>query len=174
MQTAVEKAKQIKLLILDVDGILTTGIVYYVGQHEQMRGFHLHDGLGIKLMQKCDINIAIISGKRSEAVEKRVAELGIEHAYLGNDNKLPAYDELKTNLNLQDHEIAYMGDDLPDLPLLRRAGLAVTVPNAPVIIQQHVDIVTTKKGGKGAVREICEFILNAQEKYQPLLQSYLT
>jgi 3-deoxy-D-manno-octulosonate 8-phosphate phosphatase (KDO 8-P phosphatase) len=169
----IEKIRQVRLLILDVDGILTTGALYYGTNGFAMRGFHIHDGMGIKLLQKAGIEVAIISSKKSDAVELRLKELGIKHAYLGYEDKLPAYEDLKQKLHLTDIECAYMGDDLPDLPVLRRAGFAITVPNASEIIQQHVDYVTRKKPGKGAVREVCEFILETQGKLQSVLQSYL-
>jgi 3-deoxy-D-manno-octulosonate 8-phosphate phosphatase (KDO 8-P phosphatase) len=104
---------------------------------------------------------------------RRLKELQIQHAYLGHDDKLPAYEDLKQKLNLKDHEIAYMGDDLPDLPLLRRAGLSITVAEAPEIIRQHVDMITKNKPGNGAVREVCELLMVAQDQYQSVLQSYL-
>lgn len=174
MQVINEKAKTIKLLILDVDGILTSGNIYYSGSEmEEMRCFHIHDGMGIKLLQKTGVTVAIISGKKSEAVARRLKELHIQHAYLGHDDKLPAYEDLKQKLLLKDHEIAYMGDDLPDLPLLRRAGLSITVAEAPEIIRQHVDMITKNKPGKGAVREVCELLMVAQDQYQSVLQSYL-
>ncbi len=172
--TLVHKAKVIRLLILDIDGVLTDGVIYYGTNGIEGRGFHIHDGLGIKLLQKTGITVAVISGKNTEYVEKRLKELSIQHAYLGHDDKRPAYDELKKKLKLKDNEIAYMGDDLPDLPLLRRAGLAMTVPEAPHIIQQQVDFITKHKAGKGAVREACEFIMMAQDQYQSVIQSYLT
>lgn len=168
------KAEGIKLLVLDVDGILTTGALYYLSDGTDMRGFHIHDGLGIQLLQKTGVTVAVISGKHSEAVVRRLAELKIEHTYLGHDDKIPAYEELKTKLSLNDDQVAYMGDDLPDLPLLRRAGLAITVPNAVEIIQQHADYITKTKGGKGAVREACEFIMKSKNQYQAVIQSYLT
>jgi 3-deoxy-D-manno-octulosonate 8-phosphate phosphatase (KDO 8-P phosphatase) len=173
MSTPVEKAKAIRLLILDVDGVLTTGVIYYGSDGREMKGFHIHDGLGIKLLQKTGVIVAVISGKNSESVSLRLKDLNIRYAYLGQDNKLPAYEDLKQKLQIEDHEIAYMGDDLPDLPLLRRAGLAITVPQAPAIIQQHVDFITKIKAGKGAAREACEFIMDAQGHYKSVLQSYL-
>jgi len=172
MQTLIEKAKPIRILILDVDGVLTTGAIYYGSNHFEMRGFHIHDGMGIKLLQQANIQVAIISSKKSEAVEKRIQELGIQHAYLGYENKLPAYEDLKQKLQLTDAECAYMGDDLPDLPLLRRAGFSITVTNAPEIIRQQADYITKIKPGKGAVREVCECILEAQGKLQTVLQSF--
>lgn len=174
MENIIEKAKGIKLLILDVDGVLTTGVIYYGSQGIEFKGFHVHDGLGIKLLQKTGVKVAIISAKKSEAVERRIKDLNIEHTYLGHEDKLPAYEELKQKLGLNDAEIAYMGDDLPDFPLLRRVKLAITVPQAPMIIKQAVDLITKNKAGKGAVREACEFIMEAQDKYQSVIQSYLT
>lgn len=173
MQALIQKAKQVRLLILDVDGVLTTGALYYGSDGFEMRGFHIHDGMGIKLLQQANIQVAIISSKKSDAVQKRIQELGITHAYLGHENKLPNYEDIKQKLNLTDNDIAYMGDDLPDLCILKRAGFAITVPNAPAIIQQHVDYITEKKPGKGAVREVCEYILKAQDKLESVLQSYL-
>ena len=168
-----ENAKKIRLLVLDVDGVLTTGAIYYGSNGFEMRGFHIHDGMGIKLLQKANISVAIISSKKSEAVERRIQELGILHAYLGYEDKLPAYEDIKQKLNLTDHEIAYMGDDLPDLGILRRVGFSITVKNAPEIIKQHVDYITKIKPGKGAVREVCEYILQAQDKLELVLQSFL-
>ena len=168
------KAEGIKLLILDVDGVLTTGVIYYLSQGVDMRGFHIQDGLGIQLLQKTGVTVAVISGKKSDAVARRLDELGIKHAYLGHEDKIPAFEELKNQLGLENDQIAYMGDDLPDLPLLRRAGLAITVPQAPEIIQQHADLITKNKGGKGAVREACEFIMKSKNQYQAVIQSYLT
>lgn len=173
MQEIHEIAKSIRLLILDVDGVLTSGVIYYDNYQFEMRGFHIHDGLGIKLLQKTGVKVAVISGKKSTAVKKRMKELRIEHAYLGHEDKIIPYEALKQKLALHDHEIAYMGDDLPDLPLLRRAALAITVPEAPATIKQHVDYITNIKAGKGAVREVCELIMNAQGTYETVIQSYL-
>lgn len=168
-----DKAKQIKLLILDVDGVLTSGIIYYGSNEIEMKGFHLHDGLGIKLLQRSGIPVAIISGKNSEPVARRIQELNIQHAYLGYEEKLPAYEDLKQKLGIKDEHIAYIGDDLPDLPLLRRVGFPVTVSEAPAILKQHADYITKNPAGKGAVREVCELILDAQGKLQSVIQSYL-
>ena len=173
MPIAIEKAKTIRLLILDVDGVLTTGIIYYQSDGREMKGFHIQDGLGIKLLQKTGVIVAVISGKNSAVVSRRMQDLSIKHVYLGQEDKLPAYEDLKQRLHMQDHEIAYMGDDLPDLPLLRRVGLAITVPQAPPIIKQHADYITKIKSGKGAVREACEFIMEAQDQYKSVIQSYL-
>lgn len=169
-----KKAQSIKVLALDVDGVLTSGIIYYGNGNIEMKGFFIQDGLGIKLLQSSGVQVAIITAKESEAVTRRLKDLNITTAYLGCKDKLPAYEDLKQKLEVQDHEVSYMGDDLPDLPLLIRAGLSFTVPQAPIIVRQSVDFVTYKKGGKGAVREACEFIMNAQNKFDGILNSYLS
>jgi 3-deoxy-D-manno-octulosonate 8-phosphate phosphatase (KDO 8-P phosphatase) len=169
-----DKAKQIKLLALDVDGTLTSGLIYYGPNEAQWRGFHVHDGLGIKLLQRAGIIVAIISAKQSDSVLQRLKELKIEHYYLGQQDKRIAYDDLKNKLKIEDEQIAYMGDDLPDLPLLRRAGFSITLPDAPVIIKQQVDWISSRQAGMGAVREACEFILTAQNQYDAAISSYLT
>lgn len=173
MSTLEDKAKEIRLLILDIDGILTNGVLYYGNADIEMKGFHVHDGIGLKLLRKTGVQVAIISAKKSQSIEKRIQDLRIEHAYFGHEEKLPVYEELKKKLNLTDKQIAYVGDDLPDLPILRRVGFSMTVPNAPEIIRKYVHLVTKNKGGKGAVREVCEFIMKAQDQYESVLQSYL-
>lgn len=174
MQQALEKAKRIKLLILDVDGTLTSGIIYYGSDNTHLKGFHVHDGLGIKLLQKTGVAVAVISAKPSAAVSARLAELNVDLVYLGHSDKTPCYEEIKQKLGLEDNQIAYMGDDLPDLPLLHRAGFAITVPKAPDIVKQVADLITKNKPGKGAVREACHFIMQAQDTYQSVVQSYLS
>ncbi len=173
MKTLNEKAKKIRLLISDVDGVLTTGALFYGANGAELKDFHVQDGMGIKLLQQSGVNFAIITAKQSDAVAQRMRDLKVEHVYQGQSDKVLAYEELKQKLNLTDEEIAYIGDDLPDLPLLRRVGFAVTVPNAPRIIQDHVIWTTKLEGGKGAMRELCEFILEAQGTYQTVIDSYL-
>lgn len=173
MSSSEEKAKAIRLAIFDVDGVLSNGLLKYGTNGTEIKSFHVHDGLGMKLLQKYGVEVAIITARKSDAVTQRMQDLKISHVYQNASDKVLAYEELKKLLKVSDNEIAYMGDDLPDLPLLRRAGLAVTVPNAPAIIKQHANIVTKAKGGKGAVREFCEFILNAQGNYENAIQEYL-
>lgn len=168
------KLKTIKLLILDVDGTLTDGLIYYGNEGEILKAFHVHDGLGMHLLKKAGIEIAIITAKQSDAVAHRMRELGLTHVYLGRHDKRPAYDELKTTLQLEDQHIAYMGDDLPDLCLMKRAGVSFTLKNANTHVHQHADYITKKKAGRGAVREVCELILEAQHKLDALLTPYLT
>lgn len=158
-----EKARAIRLLILDVDGILTSGKLLY-GTEGVLIDFHVHDGLGMKRLQQHGIEVAVITSRQSEAVTRRMQDLGITHLWQGQRDKLTAYDALKQALQLQDTEIACMGDDLPDLPLLQRAGLAVTVKQAPAAIRRAADWCTRTRGGEGAVRELADRLLKAQGK----------
>lgn len=174
MQDLIERAKKIKLAIFDVDGVLTNGILQYSKDGIESKEFHVHDGVGIKLLQQASIEVAIITAKESAVLTRRMKDLGVTHVYQGRANKLPAYEELKQKLNLTDEQISYMGDDLPDLPLICRAGLGITVANAPLITQQYAHWVTKCSGGNGAVREACDFILKAKDLYQSIIRPYLS
>lgn len=171
--TFIEKAKKVRLLIADVDGVLTSGSLVYNNHGSEIKEFSVHDGLGMKLLKASGVHLAIITAKKSQAVTIRMQDLNIQHVYQGQSSKLAAYEDLKQKLNLQDEEIAYIGDDLPDLPLLLRVGLPVSVPNAPRIIHEHVAFVTELAGGQGAVRELCELIMKAQDTYDSIIASYL-
>lgn len=169
-----KKAQPIKLLIIDIDGTLTNGIIYYGNAGTEMRAFHVHDGMGLKLLRQSGVEVAAISAKNSELVGRRLKDLQIKHIYLGVEDKMPAYEKIKEILNLEDEQIAYMGDDLPDLPLLMRAGFAISVPNAPAIIEKHVDYTTRRTAGHGAVREACELIMQTQDTLDATIQAYLS
>lgn len=173
MQDLSERAKKIKLIIFDVDGVLTSGVLTYGNNGIEVKNFHVHDGQGMKLLKNSGVDVGIITTCTSDIIKRRMQDIGIEHVYTGKVDKLPAYEELKQKLNLTDQQIAYMGDDLPDLPMLKRVELAITVANAPQIIQQHTHMITKAKGGKGAVREVCDFIMQAQGTYQTIVNSYL-
>lgn len=173
MQDLLEKAKHIRLVIFDVDGVLTSGRLFYSQHGTELKDFHVHDGQGMKILQQTGVQIAIITARESTAVAKRMQDLGITHVYQGNSDKLPAYEELKKKLNLVDRQIAYLGDDLPDLPVLRRVGLSATVANAPQIIRDHVAWTTEARGGEGAAREFCELIMRAQDTLSSAIESYL-
>ncbi|MDX1902442.1 MAG: HAD-IIIA family hydrolase [Gammaproteobacteria bacterium] len=168
-----EKAKKIRLFILDVDGVLTSGRVYYGPNQLRLLDFHVHDGLGMKLLQRSGVELAIITARSSDALTERMQELGVTHVFQNQHNKLTAYESLKEKLSLTDAEIAYVGDDLTDLALLKRVGFSATVANAPKILQEHVDWITSCAGGSGAVRELCEAIMHAQNTLTPLLHSFL-
>lgn len=168
------KLKPIQLLILDVDGTLTDGLIYYGNHGEALKAFHVHDGLGMHLLKKAGIEIAIITAKQSDAVAHRMRDLGITHVYLGCTDKRPAYNELKSKLNLEDKNIAYVGDDFPDLCLMQQAGVSFTLKNAPARMHHYADYITQQKAGRGAVREICELILEVQDKLDIVLAPYLS
>lgn len=174
MTTLSEKASLIKLLLLDVDGVLTDGTIFYSDNGCKMRQFHVHDGMGIRLLQQAGIQVGVISAKTSSCVRERLENLNIKHIFLGEEDKILCYQNIKTQLQLKDCQIAYMGDDILDLPVLQRAGLTITTPHAASYVKDAVDITTTKDAGKGAVRELCEFILTSQDKLEDIIQSYLT
>lgn len=173
MQSLIDKAKNIRLVIFDVDGVLTAGVLSYGMEGIESKHFHVHDGQGMKFLKKSGIDIAIITACQSNIVQRRMHDLGITDIYQGATDKLKAYEDIKSKLQLQDVQIACVGDDLPDLPMLTRAGLAVTVANAPKVIQERVHWVTKAKGGKGAAREVCDFIMQAQGTYQNIIDTYL-
>lgn len=172
-QTAIEKAKNIKMAIFDVDGVLTDGKIYFTNNDTEYKAFHSQDGMGMKLLLKANIDIAIITARNSELVKKRMDELGVKHVFQGQEDKLSAYENLKKTFNLGDHEIAYTGDDVNDVGLIKRCGLGIAVANATPFVHLHADWCTTRSGGEGAVREVCELILSAQEQLQSLYEQYL-
>lgn len=168
-----QKAKKIKLVTFDVDGVLTDGRLYYGPDGEELKVFHVWDGLGIKLLQQTGIAIAIITSRSSPIVKQRMQELGIPYLYQGQHNKSYAFNELINKLQINEEQTAHVGDDLPDLPLIQRAGLGIAVANAHPLLQQHADWQTSACGGAGAAREVCEFIMRAQETLEPAYKEYL-
>jgi 3-deoxy-D-manno-octulosonate 8-phosphate phosphatase (KDO 8-P phosphatase) len=156
------RAARIKLVVFDVDGVLTDGRLYYGAGGEELKVFHVHDGQGMKRLQKAGVTLAIISGRDSAAVTRRMQDLGIEHVFQGDEHKLPIFERLLQKLGIKPEQVACMGDDLPDLPLLQKAGLAVAVANALPVLKQAAHHVTTARGGRGAAREVCDLILDAQ------------
>ncbi|AKH68863.1 3-deoxy-D-manno-octulosonate 8-phosphate phosphatase, YrbI family [Spongiibacter sp. IMCC21906] len=173
MQSIIEKARQIKLLAMDVDGVLTNGSLYFGNSGEEMKAFSILDGLGIKLLRDAGIRPAIITGRSSTLLERRAAELKIDLIYQGREDKLVALEELRADLGLEMAEIAYVGDDLPDLSAIIKAGLGITVANGHSFVARHADWQTDAAGGSGAVREICELILKAQGKLNQAWEQFL-
>lgn len=173
MLEVIQKARDIRLLALDVDGVLTDGRLWFGNSGEEMKAFHIQDGLGIKLLQNSGVAVALITGRRSALVERRAAELGIRHVIQGREDKLQALQALCAELQLELAEAAYMGDDLPDLAAIRAAGLGITVADGHDLVAQHADFRTARAGGSGAVREACEMILRAQGRLDALLEQYL-
>ena len=167
-----EKAKKIRLLISDVDGVLTNGQIYFGPAGETIKAFHIHDGLGIKLLRQAGIEFAIITAKKTAMVQERFEQLGVKYIFQGCENKFPVVQQLAETLKISLQEIAYVGDDLPDLLSIKQVGLGIAVPNAVTFVKENADYQTKCKGGKGAIREICEFILSAQEKLTSIYQQY--
>lgn len=156
------KARKIKLLALDVDGVLTDGRIYYGSSGEELKAFNIKDGLGIKLLQRDGIEVAIITGRQSAVVQRRAAELGVKDVIQGQENKLAGLRVLCDQKGLALQECAYMGDDLPDLAAIRAAGLGLSVADAVFTVREAADWISQAAGGEGAVREACERILEAR------------
>ena len=167
-----EKSKKIKLILLDVDGVLTDGSIIFGESNQELKVFNIKDGLGIKLAQAGGIEIGIITGRTSEAVKKRADELAIKILYQGQRDKVKVYEQIKNDLGLKDDQIAYVGDDLSDLKLLQKVGFSITVNDACDEVKAEVDYIIKCPGGKGAVREVIELILKSQGKWQGLIQKY--
>jgi len=161
-QDITQQAKLIKCLICDVDGVLTNGQIHMTADGQEIKSFYVHDGLGLKRLAQRNITIAIISSRRSPAVDARMAELGIEHVYQGQNDKGIAFQELLNTLKISAENVAYMGDDLADLSVMTQVGLSIAVANAVSAVKATAHYITEKKGGEGAVREISDLILRVQ------------
>ena len=172
MQNRTEKAKNIKLLILDVDGVLTDGKLFFDEQGREYKAFNARDGLGIKLLQKAGIRVAVISGRSSKPVALRMEMLGIDLVYLGQSDKNHAFQDIIARVGCTTEQAAHVGDDLIDLPVLNQVGLAIAVQDANEQILPYVDWQTSLSGGQGAVREVCDFILQAQGKLTEIIESF--
>jgi len=162
MQNLYERARSIRVAAFDVDGVLTDGALYYSDSGEEMKAFSVQDGHGLKMLKDSGIAVAIITSRSSRLVEARARNLGIDHLFQGAADKLAAFGQLLERCGVTASACAYAGDDLVDLPVLKRCGLAVTVPGAPALVRRHAHFVTRRGGGAGAVREMCELILHAQ------------
>lgn len=173
MQDIYDKAAAIRLIVFDVDGVLTDGSLFIGDDGQEYKAFNSKDGHGMVMLQESGVQIAIITGRTSEVVRIRMASLGIEHLYQGKREKLPAYEELKRQTGLDDQQIAYVGDDVVDLPVMTRVGLAIAVQDAHALAKQHAHWVTASGGGRGAAREACELIMDAQGTLQQALQAYI-
>ncbi len=162
MDAVLERARRIRLLALDVDGVLTDGRLYLSPTGEELKVFHVRDGSGLVAVQRAGIAVAIISGRDSAAVSRRAAELGIRHVRQGVADKGAELDRLLAELAVEPVETACVGDDTPDLPMLRRAGLAVGVADAHPALLEAAHWITRAPGGRGAVREVCDLLLSAR------------
>lgn len=165
-------ARGIKLLILDVDGVLTDGSIMLDNESNEYKAFHVRDGHGIKMLHKADVKIAIITGRYSKVVERRAQELGITEVFQKCLNKKAAYAQLLKQHSLKDHEVAYVGDDIIDAPIMAVVGLPVAVADAADEAKKYALMITKNRGGRGAVREITDFILKAKGLWKGLLDAY--
>lgn len=167
------RLRQIRLLALDVDGVLTDGQLYFQADGTEIKAFNVQDGHGLKLLKRADLQVALITGRESTMVSHRAAALGIQHVFQGVEKKLPVLRELAKRLGLELEQVAYCGDDMPDIGAIRRAGIGISVPNAPTYIQKHADWVTERGGGQGAAREIADTLLRAQGHWDAVIDTYL-
>jgi len=167
------KIQALKLLILDVDGVLTDGRLFFDNLGNEYKCFHARDGHGLKLLRQTGIEVAVISGRNSSAVSLRMKNLGIEHVYQGHENKRAAFKEILDNLRLSPEQAAHVGDDLLDIPLMRQVGFAVAVQDANFAVKKYAHWCTTTPGGLGAVREVCDLIMQVQGHFETILQDYL-
>jgi len=170
---ALARARDVKLMIFDVDGVMTDGTLYYSERGEELKAFNSRDGHGVKMLRQQGVEVALISARNSPAVALRAANLGIAHVHQGVEDKRGAYNGLLAQLGLNTQQSGYMGDDLLDLPLMTRCGFAATVPDAPQALLQRAHYVARAPGGRGAVREVCEFILHAQGALERAIGAHL-
>lgn len=168
----IDKAKKIKLVIMDVDGVLTSGQIILDNNAVEYKAFHVRDGHGIKMAQRAGMTVAIITGRESRVVEVRAAELGITEVHQHSWDKLATYEELLTRLKLSDEETAYIGDDIVDIPVMRRVGLSFAVADAEPYVRDAADMVTGRGGGKGAVREVMDYLLSARGEWEEVTRKY--
>ncbi len=167
------KAQKIKLAIFDIDGVFTDGKITYNEHGAEIKSFHVHDGIGIKLLMQSGIEIAIITSRQSPIVSQRMQELGVKHVYQDCRDKLIVFKALLKKNKLTPDQVAFVGDDLPDLAAMQQAGLGIAVANSVDIVREHADWQTQTKGGKGAVREVCEMIMQAQNTLTTMQAKFL-
>jgi len=163
-QSILDIAKEIKLLICDVDGVFSDGLIYMGNNGEELKTFHTRDGYGVKSLMNAGIEIAIITGRRSQIVENRMTALGIKLIYQGQDDKIKAYQDICDKLNIAPEQTGYIGDDLIDWPVMEKVGLKVCVADGHPLLARRANYVTSIRGGHGAVREVCDLILQARNE----------
>ncbi len=168
-----ERAARVKLALFDVDGVLTDGRLLYTDDGRELKAFHVHDGLGLKRLITNGIEVGIITSRMSHMVTERTAELGIAHVYQGQTDKLACYEELIHALKLEPGQTSYCGDDLPDLRVMARVGLSIAVANAQPVVAERAHWHTQRRGGEGAVREVCDLLLAAQGKSESDLAHFV-
>ncbi|MDO9009019.1 MAG: HAD-IIIA family hydrolase [Thiobacillus sp.] len=169
----IARAQKIKLIAFDVDGVMTDGTLFLADDGQEYKGFNSLDGHGLKMLKSSGVELAIITGRSSRLVAQRAQNLGIEIVHQGAHDKLVVYQAMCRELNIACDATAYMGDDVVDLPVMRRAGLAISVPAAPELVKAHSHFITARAAGHGAVREACEFLMRAQGTLDAALAPYL-
>lgn len=173
MKDIMERAARIRLLVFDVDGVLTDGSLFVGDDGQEYKAFHSRDGHGIKMLMRYGVEVAVITGRTSQVVKHRMENLGITHVYQGQLDKIPAFEKLTGELSISPEETAYAGDDVVDLPVLRRVGLAIAVQDAHPLVKQHTHWQTPSAGGRGAARDVCELLLEARGHLQQEMEKYL-
>jgi len=170
---ALERARRLRLMVFDVDGVLTDGRLWFGPSGEALKAFHVRDGHGLKLLAECGVAAALLTGRRSPALVARAAELGLRHVLQGVEDKRPAFERLLAQLGIEPADAGYMGDDLPDLPVLGRCGFACAPPDAHALALRRAHYVSDAPAGAGAAREVCEYVLGAQGRLEDALARYL-
>jgi 3-deoxy-D-manno-octulosonate 8-phosphate phosphatase (KDO 8-P phosphatase) len=170
---ALERARRVKLMLFDVDGVLTDGKLWFSPSGEELKSFHSFDGLGLQLLAQSGVHVGILSGRKSPAVAVRAAQLGVEHIVQGAGEKRGTYERLLRRLGYKPQQTAFMGDDLVDVPVLRACGFACTVHEAPEDVRKRAHYVAATPAGEGAAREVCEYVMRAQGTLQQVLDRYL-
>lgn len=173
MKDIFDKAAQIRLLIFDVDGVLTDGSLFLGDDGQEYKAFHSRDGHGIKMLLSHGVEVAIITGRSSQVVEHRMKNLGVSRVYQGQLDKTKAFQALLAEMELKPEQVAYVGDDVVDLPVMRKVGLAIAVQDAHPLVKQHAHWQTPHGGGRGAARDVCEMLLEAQGKLAAEMEKYL-
>ena len=173
MQDIIEKAKNIKLVIFDIDGVMTDGSLFFDNNGGEYKAFNSFDGHGLRMLQECGVMVAVITGRKSELVKHRMHDLGVTLLYQGYRDKRPAFEALLKEVKLSKDQIAYLGDDVVDLPIMTQLDFAIAVQNAHPFVKKHAHWITDRSGGKGAVRDVCEFILEAKGLLDDKLHTYI-
>ncbi len=173
MNEVLERARNVKLIVFDVDGVMTDGRLIIGDDGLEYKAFNTQDGLGMKLLKASGVEMAIITGRTSNVVTRRAESTGIGHFYQGVEDKLEAFLDLVGKTGFSHEQCAFMGDDVVDLPPMRRCGLGLTVPDAPALVKQYAHYETKRDAGRGAVREVCELIMQAQGTFDAQMVQYL-
>ena len=167
-------ARKIRMVLFDVDGVLTDGRLFFSDSGDETKSFHSRDGLGINLLQESGVGVGIITARQSKLVAHRARDLNIQHLYQGRKEKFPAYIELCESLQLSSDEVAFVGDDVVDLPIMLNVGLAITVPQGHRIVKERSHWTTPHEAGAGAARDVCELIMHAQDSYSKVMAQFLS